>query len=304
MTLHFAVGKGLDDLKDYAGAIEHFDAANRIRGKLTRFSRGEHERLVDRMIARFTREFFASHPMAGNEAGNETPLLVLGMPRSGTTLIDRILSSHPRVGGGGELVFWRQRGHVWADAQIDKLRAEADALRGDYLRVLRGVAGGESALRVTDKMPFNYLWIGLVHLLFPDARILHSRRNPIDTCLSIYSTQFLAPRYWGFACDRGDLAWYYRQYLRLMDHWRAVLPAERFLEVDYEETTAAPEEVARRLIAFAGLEWDPACMSPERNPDAIKTSSKWQARQPIYRSSVERWRNYEPWLGELRGLLP
>ena len=106
------------------------------------------------------------------------------------------------------------------------------------------------------------------------------------------------------ANDRADLAAYYRQYLRLMEHWRAVLPADRFAEVDYEDATRDPEATARRLVAFCGLPWDPACLSPERNPDAVRTASKWQARQPIYRSSVERWRNYQAWLGELRELAP
>jgi hypothetical protein len=151
-------------------------------------------------------------------------------------------------------------------------------------------------------MPFNYLWIGVVHRLFPGARIVHCRRNPLDTCLSIYTTNF--NRHLPYASDRRDLAWYYREYLRLMEHWRAVLPSDRFLDVDYEEATAAPEATARRLIAFCGLEWDAACAQPERNPDAVKTASSWQARQPVYRRSVERWRNYEPWIGELGGLLP
>jgi hypothetical protein len=155
---------------------------------------------------------------------------------------------------------------------------------------------------VTDKMPFNFLWVGLVHALLPKARIVHCRRNPVDTCLSIYSTYFA--EHWGFASDRGDLAAYYRQYVRLTDHWRTVLPADRMIDVDYELAIAAPEETARRLIAFCGLEWDPACLRPERNTDAVQTASRWQARQPIYRTSVERWRNYEPWLGELGTLLP
>jgi tetratricopeptide (TPR) repeat protein len=300
MTLHFAAGKALDDLGDYASAIEHFDAANRIRHRLARFNREESERRVDQLIARFTREFLARHAATGHVA--ETPVLILGMPRSGTTLLERIITSHPKVGGGGELDFWKERGPIWANAEVDKLEGSADEICVDYLRLLRGIA--PDALRVTDKMPFNYTWVGLVHLLFPNARIIHSKRNPIDTCLSVYTTPFVNPRSWGFASDRGDLSWYYRQYVRLMDHWRSVLPSARLLEVDYEEATVAPEEVARRLIRFVGLDWDAACLSPEKNPDAIKTASKWQARQPIYRSSVERWRNYEPWLGELRDLLP
>ncbi len=298
MMLHFAAGKGLDDVGDYAGAIQHFDAANRIRRRVAPFDRNRFEQRINGLIARFTRDLFASRAAIGQ--GDETPVLVLGMPRSGTTLIERIVSAHPRVGGGGELVFWEQNGPLWVDAEIDRLAAAAEGLRGDYLRLLHGIA--PAALRVTDKMPFNFLWIGLVHLLLPNARIIHCRRNPVDTCLSIYSTYF--SRDWGFASDRGDLVWYYRQYLRLMDHWSHVLPSGRLLDVDYEEATAAPEPTARRLTAFCGLDWDPACLQPDRNPDAVKTANKWQARQPIYRTSVERWRHYEPWIGELRELMP
>jgi tetratricopeptide (TPR) repeat protein len=298
MALHFAAGKALDDLGDYAGAIQHFDAANAIRARLCPFDPAVFEQRVDRLIARFTRELFAAHASMGGD--DETPVLVLGMPRSGTTLVERIVSSHPKVAGGGELSFWNEQGLKWADAPMAKLAESADALRRDYLRLLRTI--GPDASRVTDKMPFNFLWIGLVHLLLPRARIIHCRRNPVDTCLSIYATHFSSD--WAAASDRGGLVSYYRQYLRLMDHWRAVLPPDRLLEVDYEEATAAPEPAARRLVAFCGLEWDPACLQPERNRDVVRTASKWQARQPIYRTSVERWRNYEPWIGELRGLLP
>ena len=299
MTLHFAAGKALDDLRDHAGAIAQFDAANRLRRKLAPpFDRAYLEQRVSRLVARYTRDFFARHAAMGRP--DATPVLVLGMPRSGTTLVERILSSHPRVGGGGELVYWNERAPAWVDAPEEALAGAAEGLRGDYLQLLRAIA--PDALRVTDKMPFNFLWIGLVHLLLPDARILHCRRNPIDTCLSIYTTQFV--NNWGYASDRGDLALYYRQYLRLMEHWRAVLPADRLLDVDYEEATAEPEATARRLVAFCGLEWDDACLRPEQNPDAVRTANKWHARQPVYRTSVDRWRKYEPWLGELRGLLP
>jgi tetratricopeptide (TPR) repeat protein len=298
MTLHFAAGKAHDDLGDYARAMEHFDAANVLRRKLApKFEPSEHEALVTRLTERYTRVLFAERASLGDP--DETPLFVLGMPRSGTTLIERIVSSHPKVGGGGELAFWREMGPRWAMAEWTKLLDGADALRTDYRKLLRAIA--PDALRVTDKMPFNYLWIGLLHLLFPNARFVHTRRHPVDTCLSLYTTPF--GQAWGFASDRGDLVAYYRHYARLMDHWRDVVPKDRFLELDYEEVTAQPDQAARRLIAFAGLPWDDACLRPEENPDAIRTSSKWQARQPVYRSSVERWRRYEPWLGELRELL-
>lgn len=166
--------------------------------------------------------------------------------------------------------------------------------------MLRKIA--PDSLRVTDKLPLNLMWIGLIHLVFPRARIIHCRRHPVDTCLSLYFTQFLQRT--DFAHDRGDLVFRYREYERLMRHWRDTLPAERFLEVDYAAVVADPEASARRLIEFCGLDWDDACLRPEDNQRVVKTASMWQARQPVYRTSVERWRNYEPWLGELRSLLP
>ena len=298
MKLDFAVGKALDDLGDYASAIRHFDAANRVRHSLSRFSRNLFAQRIDRLIGRFTGDFSAANRVIGRD--DETPVPILGMPRSGTTLTERIISSHPRVGGGGELDFWNERGPAGVEAENNSLAVAANRPYGDYRRLLRNVAA--EALRITDKMPFNFLWLGLVHLIFPNARIIHCRRNPIDTCLSIYTTQFTMR--WDFASDRGDLAFYYRQYLCLMDHWRTVLPSDRLLDIDYEDVTADPEGAARRLIAFCGLDWDPACLQPERNRDAVRTASLWQARQPIYRHSVERWRHYEPWLGELRQLMP
>jgi tetratricopeptide (TPR) repeat protein len=296
MTFHFALGKALDDLRQYADAAAHFDAANRIRAALSPFDRADFVRQIDGLIASFTRGFFQAQAALG--AGDEIPVLVLGMPRSGTTLVERIVSSHPKVAGGGELRFWRESRSRLAGASAASRARVAAEVREDYLRLLRSL--GPGALRVTDKMPFNFLWLGLVHLLLPRARIVHCRRDALDTCLSIYQTQFTDN--WGFAGDRGDLVAYYRQYARLMDHWRAVLPADRLLEVHYEEVTAAPEAAARRLIAFCGLPWDEGCVQPELNPGAVSTASKWQARQPIYRTSVERWRHYEPWLGELREL--
>jgi hypothetical protein len=165
---------------------------------------------------------------------------------------------------------------------------------------LRRIAPG--AARVTDKLPFNVLCLGLIHLLLPRARIIQCRRHPVDTCLSIYFTHF--KQVIGFASAKADLAAAYREYARLMDHWRAVLPRESFLEIEYEELIADREAVTRRLIAFSGLEWHDGCLQPERNQRPLSTASLWQARQPVYATSVGRWRNYAPLLGELGALLP
>jgi hypothetical protein len=165
--------------------------------------------------------------------------------------------------------------------------------------LLHGIA--PKAARVTDKMPFNFLWAGLIHLAFPRAIIIHCRRAVVDTALSIHQTHFHPTL--AFPTGGAELVSYFRSYQRLMDHWRSVLPADRFIEVDYEDLTRAPEPVIPRIIAACGLGWDDACLRPELNPRAVNTPSKWQARQPIYRTSVARWRRYEPWLGPLRALI-
>ncbi len=201
---------------------------------------------------------------------------------------------------GGELNFWNERGAVWH--QADPAGTEAPFLKAaaaDYLSVLRSI--GPKSARVTDKMPFNFLWAGLIHLAFPRATIIHCRRAPIDTALSIHQTLF-QPRL-AFPTGGAKLVAYFQSYRRLIDHWRRVLPTDRFIEVDYEDLTRDPEPAIRRIIAACGLGMDDACLHPERNPRAVKTPSKWQTRQPIYRHSVERWRRYKPWLGPLRALL-
>jgi tetratricopeptide (TPR) repeat protein len=295
MTFHFAAGKALDDLGNYAAAIQHFDAANGLRRRhgspLDREGVGK---LVDALAARFTPESFRTE--ATRDPSAPTPLFIVGLPRSGTTLLERIVSAHSAVAGGGEIVFWSDHGPEW-------LRGEPGAgleerIRADYQHLLRRVSS--EANWVTDKNTFNWPWVGLAHLLFPNARFIHCRRNPVDTCLSIYTTPL--GHNWGFASERGDLAAYCRLYRRMVAHWRAVLPPDRWLDVDYEEVTRAPEGAARRLLAFVGLSWDPACLRPDQNPDPVKTSNVWPARQPIFQTSVGRARNYEAWLGELREL--
>ena len=298
VRLQFALGKAFDDLGDHGAAMQHFARANSLRKTMAAFDRVGFAARIDGLIARFTPAFFAAH--AGGGSPSETPLMVLGMPRSGTTLVEQILSSHGEVEGAGELQFWPAHGPAFdgrpAGAPIGDLQQR---LAREGLATLRAIAPGAS--RVTDKNPFNFLWIGLIHLVFPQAVIVHCRRSPIDTCLSIFATYF-APRP-DFPSDREDLVFYYRQYERLMEHWRAVLPPDRFVEVDYEALVADPEPQCRRLVAACGLAWDPACLSPERNGRIVRTASRWQARQPISAASVARWRRYEPWLGSLSDLI-
>ena len=295
--LHLAIGKAADDLGDFALAMQHFDAADAVRRGSGAFDSAAFSSETERLIARCTSEWIARAPELGSN--DATPVLIVGMPRSGTTLVEQIVSMHPEVGAGGELNFWNERGAEWhrsGAAGNEKPFFTKAAV--DYLGVLRAIA--PKAARVTDKMPFNFLWAALIHLAFPRATVIHCRRAVIDTALSIHQTHFHP----GFAFPTGgaELVSYFRSYQRLIDHWRSVLPADRFLEVDYEDLTRTPEPVIRRIIAACGLAWDDACLRPELNPRAVKTPSKWQTRQPIYRSSVARWRRYEPWLGALLAL--
>ncbi len=298
LRLHLAIGKAADDLGDYALAMQHFDAADCVRRDSMSFDSTAFSIEIDRLIARCTPELIARAPELGSN--DATPVLIIGMPRSGTTLVEQIVSMHPEVGAGDELNFWNERGVAWhrSGAAGDERPFLARAAT-DYLGVLRAIA--PKASRVTDKMPFNFLWAGLIHVAFPRAIIIHCRRAVVDTALSIHQTHFHP----GLAFPTGgaELVAYFRSYQRLLDHWRSVLPADRFIEVDYEDLTRAPEPGIRRIIAACGLAWHDACLRPESNPRAVKTPSKWQTRQPIYRTSVARWRRYEPWLGPLRALV-
>jgi len=296
--LHLAIGKAADDLGDYALAMQHFDAADAVRRGSASFDSAAFSIEIDRLIGRCTPELIARASELGS--CDRTPVLIIGMPRSGTTLVEQIISMHPEVGAGGELHFWNQRGAEWKrSGAAGNEKAFFSKVAADYLRVLRAIA--PTAARVTDKMPFNFLWAGLIHLAFPRAIIIHCRRAAVDTALSIHQTHFHP----GLAFPTGgaELVAYFRSYERLINHWRSVLPADRFIELDYEDLTRTPEPVIRRIIASCGLAWHDACLRPECNPRAVNTPSKWQARQPIYRTSVARWRRYEPWLGPLGALV-
>ena len=295
-TIHFAMGKVQDDRGNYAQAMEQFEQGNRLRAKGLTFDRAGLAALVDRSIELFTPDFIARK--AAHSAQTSKPIFIVGMYRSGTTLVEQVLSSHPDIAAGGELT-------VWAPGDIE-INPPANTFDPDrthaaitkYLSVLQNI--GPSAARVTDKLPTNFFRLGEIACLLPNARIIHCQRDPIDTCLSIYTTYFSSRV--PYAARKDDLVFCYQQYLRIMDHWRKVLPANALLEIQYEALIADREAETRRLIAFTGLDWDESCLQPEQNKRPISTSSAWQARQPVYTNSVQRWLRYEPWLGALAQL--
>ena len=295
--LHFALGKALDDLEMFQAAMEHFETANRLARRQP-FDGADFISTVQNLINVFDADFLQA--CSGRGSPSEVPLFVLGMPRSGTTLVEHIISSHRKVAAGGEMNFWYSKISTM-QGQLDNWLTDERIARvaEDYLSTLRLI--GPDALRVTDKNGSNFLWIGLIRIVFPKARIIHCRRHPVDTCLSTYFTNFgeTVP----FTYSKADLVLYYQHYAKLMEHWRTILSPDYFHEVDYEQLVAEPEQVTRRLIEFCGLPWDDACLHPEANQRLVKTASLWQVRQPIFHSSVGRWRNYQPWLGELSQLL-
>ncbi len=302
-SLHYALGKAFDDSDDLPAAMRHYDAANRLSRMRLRQSGSpidlrHHTATIDRLIASYTAEYLARH--ARRTPDDDLPILIIGMIRSGTTLVEQIISSHPAVGAGGELPFWGERAQYAVDALDASFAERALAgLAADYCRLLRALTPG--AVRVTDKMPTNFMLLGLIRLAMPGARIIHCKRNPIDTCLSIYMTPY--QRSPDFAHDRETIIAYYREYKRLMTHWRSVLSTDRFFEVSYEDLVTNRERVTREIIAFCGLDWDDACLYPEKNARSVATPSMWQARQPVYRGSLARWRRYERWLGKFRQLM-
>ena len=296
LRLHLALGKAADDLAQYREAMDHFDAAERIRHSLSPFDAASFTAQVDRLISLFTPAFLAQNSANADSA----PVLIMGMPRSGTTLVEQILSCHRAVAAGGELNFWNERGIAWLQSEPGiPDQVFLGRIASDYLEVLRQF--GPEAARVTDKMPFNFLWAGLIHLACPAATIIHCRRSAPDTAISIHQTNFNA--HVAFPTGGPALVAYFKAYHRLTAHWRAVLPPARFVEVEYEALTSTPEPEIRRIVAACGLDWDAACLAPEHNARQVKTPSRWQTRQPIYRTAVQRWRRYEPYLGALAALV-
>jgi tetratricopeptide (TPR) repeat protein len=300
INLHFALGKYFDDVGRYDEAFDHYRQAHEHAKRYgSKYDAGKLARRVDRLISNFDASFLSARAMRGSPS--ERRVFIIGMPRSGTSLVEQILASHPAVFGAGEIVFWDA---AFSAHEAAGFAGEAGALRlsgiaSDYLERPGTLSGG--AARVIDKMPANFLYAGLIQAALPEARFIHMRRHPIDTCLSIYFQNFFNRA--AYADDLDDLADYYSQYARITGHWRDVLPPTRLLEVPYEGLIADQEGWTRRMLDFIGLPWDPRCLDFHATERAVITASKWQVRQKIYAKSAGRWRNYEKHLGALRRLL-
>ena len=300
--LHLALGKIHDDRGDWDTAFTHYDEANRPFAEIARADADTSLGLMDQVRAFFDADWFAGR--AAEPEVDPTPVFIVGMPRSGTSLVEQILAAHPAVHGAGEL---SEIGHMVADIAsradasdpypgcMRSLDAEAvRALGQRYIAHLR--THSPDAARVTDKLPGNYLHLGFIATILPGARIIHCRRDPLDTAISLYFNDFGSGH--DYSNDLRSIGRLIRGMRALMIHWEAVL-GERMLAVDYETLVADPEPEARRMVRHVGLEWEDACLRPHEVSRPVHTASKWQVRQPVYRRSAGRAHRYDRFLGPL-----
>jgi tetratricopeptide (TPR) repeat protein len=315
ISLRYARGKYFDDTGDYDAAFDEYRQANELSKRYgARYDAARLEARIDELIARHPAA--RPHPAAiHRESGvrgaqPEPAVFVIGMPRSGTSLSEQILASHPAVFGAGELTYWdvaRARFDAPAGTSPTGGSAHAAALPEERLAQLaagfheRLASLAPDATRVIDKMPANFMNVGLIHAALPGARILHMQRHPTDTCLSIYFQYFANSH--PYANDLETLVHYYGQYRRIVAHWRSILPAANWLDVPYEGLVADQEGWTRRMLDFLDLPWDPRCLDFHRTNRVVITTSKWQVRQKIHGGSSGRWRHYERHLGPLRELM-
>lgn len=295
-ALHFALGKAYEDVGDYNKAFFHVSTGARFKRATLTYDEAEVFKFYDDIMTFYSREYFEARTYPGNPT--HVPIFVIGMPRSGSTLTEQIISSHPQVYGAGEIKVLSQcLGQLRQKfPSLPRFPAMASALKPSHLtHIANGyltavIQMSNSAERVTDKLLTNYFFVGLINTLFPNAKFIHTKRNPVDTCLSTYTKLFKDDMPHSY--NLGELGRYYCKYEEIMTHWHKVLPEGVMLDVQYEETIADPEANARRIIEFCELEWDPICLSFHESNRPVKTASVSQVRKPIYSTSVERWRRY------------
>ena len=309
ICVNFALGKIFNDCKDWEQAFLHYAKGNAKRKQQLEYQPHLLEDHVDSLIKFFNRDFFDQHQSLAVQS--TLPVVIVGMPRSGTTLTEQIISSHPSAIGAGEVSFWNRSPTAmpyladtdspYPECLVKLIPEAARAVVNKYLMTLNNIVGvKEVPLRITDKMPHNFLNIGLIALLMPEVPIIHVKRNVMDNCLSIFFQNFKKGH--NYAYDLSDIGHQYKQYEKLMAHWHNVLPG-KIMDINYEDTVNDPEYWSRKLIDHVGLEWDEACLAPHKLERSVKTASHWQVRQPIYKTSVKRWKHYEKYLGPLKEAL-
>ena len=298
----FSLGKIYNDLKNYKKAAFYYREANKIRNKRMNFDKTEYTNRIDSIKGIFNTKFRNNIKLHGNLS--ELPIFILGALRSGTTLIEQIISSHPRVFGAGELNYIKQVAYEKDIAKNDRQQfpnkvLTASNIKRDaeiYLDKINKLSSDKSITRITDKMPTNFIYLGYILSMFPKAKIIHLKRHPVDTCLSIYFQNFNTEHKYSF--DLNNLIFWYRKYHDLMVYWES-LYGDKILSINYNDVIDNSERTTKLIIEYCNLDWDESCLTHYESNRVIHTSSQWQARQPIYKTSKERWRNYEQYFPEL-----
>jgi tetratricopeptide (TPR) repeat protein len=303
ISLHFALGKAYSDLSQHERSFRHLRDGNVLKRAQVMYNEKEMLGLFEGIRATFTPELMQQKSGGGHHS--DTPVFVVGMPRSGTTLVEQILASHSRVHGAGEIedfhramTKFRYQGGIAAEFPDFVSAMSPDDLCGlgsDYIALTTSAA--PAAERIVNKLPLNFKYVGLIHLALPNARIIHIRRDPVDTCFSCFSLLFTGDQ--SFTYDLGELGRYYRGYAAVMEHWRSVLPPGVMIEVQYEDLVADLEGQARAIVDHCGLDWEDACLAFHKTTRLVKTASSVQVREPVYQTSVGRWRQYENFLQPL-----
>jgi tetratricopeptide (TPR) repeat protein len=299
VDLRFAIGKYHDDLDEFDEAFSSFAAGNAVLKEIAiKYNRKGRDGFIDDILHLYTKDGIGAIGPGGSESTK--PVFVVGMPRSGTTLTEQILASHPSVFGAGEIDFWnaftRTHESEVRKGLLDPVKRKK--LADDYLHLLEAHAAG--ATRIIDKTTINSDYMGLIYSAFPNARFIYVQRDPIDACLSCYFQQFGTAL--NFTMDLSDLAHYYQAHRRLFKHWQSVLPADRILVVPYEELVRQPDEWVRKMLEFLGLDWNDRCLSFQDTQRVVATASAWQVRQKVYTRSVGRWQSYKKHIGPLKAL--
>jgi tetratricopeptide (TPR) repeat protein len=301
-SVRTAIGKYYDQIGEYGKAFKSFQhSRDLVKTAATPYNRRSQAEFGDTLIQTYSREALAQQH--GTASDSTLPVFVMGVPRSGTSLIEQIIASHPMASGIGEIDFWAHAITKQHPGLVNEPPDEATRrkLAASYLRVVTPSSG--NAVRVVDKSLFNVYYLGAMHSVFRNARIIYMRRDPIDTCLSCFFQDF--PPVLNYTLDLSDMAHQYREHHRLMEHWRRALPSGAILDVPYEELTADQEGWTRKVLEFLGLPWDERCLSFHTTTRSVLTASTWQVRQKLYKTSVGRWRNYQKFIGpllELKGL--
>jgi len=296
LPLHFAYAKALDDNKQHEKALEHYIAGGQLKRKLLTYDEAETAKFFDDIKKTFPAEIFKNRPYEGNET--DRPLFIVGMPRSGSTLVEQILSSHKDVYGAGEVKYFSQALNKLRDRfpSLSRYPAIVGEMNPNHFKLVAD--GYEKALFknageakiVTDKLLTNYFFVGLLHLMFPHARFINTRRDPVDSSLSAFTKLFKDDMPHSY--DMGEMGRYYRQYDAIMKHWEKVLPKGVLKVVEYEKVVENTEEEAKAIIDFLGLKWDKAVLDFHKSSRPVKTASVAQVRKPIYKTSVKRWKKY------------